>query len=105
MLTVGCAKDKTQLPVPEVCPDTISFATQIEPIIVNNCSTSGCHDATAAGGFELLGHAGISNSAGEMLSAMRHDSGPVPMPYFQNKLNDSTLQQFDCWIAQGKLNN
>ncbi|MCH2225115.1 MAG: hypothetical protein MK066_10135 [Crocinitomicaceae bacterium] len=104
-LSAGCAKDKTQLPIPELCPDTISFSIQIEPIIINSCSITGCHDAAASGGYNLLGHSAISGNASEILSTIRHDPGVVPMPYFQDKLNDSLIQQFDCWIAQGKLNN
>lgn len=104
-MSSGCAKDKTQSPMLEICPDTISFATQVEPIIINNCSVTGCHDVTASGGYDLQGYSSISVNANDILSAIYHNPGPVPMPYFQSKLNDTLIQQCDCWTVQGKLNN
>lgn len=102
----SCNKDKTALPVPDQCPDTISFASVVEPMIQANCSTSGCHDAgTASQGYNLEGHGNISANANDILNVIRHESGVVAMPYFQPKLSDTIIQQFDCWVVQGKLNN
>ncbi len=75
-------------------------------MIQQNCSTSGCHNAaSAASGYDLEGHGNISTNANAILSVIRHESGVVAMPYFQPKLNDSIIDQFDCWMIQGKLNN
>lgn len=105
----SCDKDKTQLPVPvtpEECPDTISFAGFVVPMIESNCSTSGCHDAaTASQGYNLVGHSNISANAQAILNVINHESGVVAMPYFQPKLSDSIIQQFDCWVLQGALDN
>lgn len=105
----SCDKDKTALPVPlppEQCPDTISFAGFVEPMIAQNCSVSGCHDAaTSAGTYNLEGHANISTNADDILNAIKHNSPAVPMPYFQPKLNDSIIDKFECWKMQGVLNN
>lgn len=100
----SCNKDKTSIPVPEdprQCPDTISFSGIIEPMIQQNCSTSGCHDATsAASGYDLEGYGNISTNANAILSVIRHESGVVAMPYAQPKLNDSIIDQFDCWMIK-----
>ena len=102
----SCDKDKTALPIPKVCPDTISFAGIVEPMIQANCSTSGCHDAvTAAAGYNLEGHGNISTNASAILNVIRHIPTVVAMPYGQPKLNDSIIEQFNCWLEQGKLNN
>lgn len=102
----SCEKDKTSVATPDQCPDTISFSGIVEPIIQANCSTSGCHDAgTSASGYNLEGHGNISANANDILNVIRHESGVTPMPYFQPKLNDSIIEQFDCWVVQGKLNN
>lgn len=109
LVTVSsCNKDKTEIAVvvPENCPDTISFATTVEPMIQANCSTSGCHDAaSAAAGYNLIGHGNISTNANDILTAIKHENSGSPMPLGQPKLNDTIIQQFDCWIAQGTLNN
>lgn len=104
----SCKKDKVPVIVtdPGNCPDTISFASQIEPIMVANCSTSGCHDAASqANGYNLVGHGNISANANDILTVIKHEGGMTPMPYNAPKLADSLIQQFECWNAQGRLNN
>lgn len=105
-VTTSCNKDKTPVIVPTDCPDTISFAGIVEPMMEQNCSTSGCHDAsTATAGYDLDGYSNISANASAILNVIRHEGGVTPMPYLQPKFNDSLIQQFNCWISQGKLNN
>lgn len=88
------------------CEDTISFSQQIEPMIQTNCATSGCHDATTAeSGYNFTSHDAISSNASIILSAIRHDAGTAPMPDNADKLADSIIQQFSCWVYQGKKNN
>lgn len=105
----SCDKDQTEPPVPvlpEQCPDTISFSGFVEPMIQQNCSTSGCHDAgTASASYNLEGHANISLHANDILNAINHTAPAVAMPYFQPKLNDSIIEKFECWNIQGTLNN
>lgn len=107
MLTASCTKDKVPAVVIDPnCPDTISFATKIQPLVNANCSTSGCHDAgSQASGYDFSTYAGIAPNAAIMLSAMRSESGVVPMPQGGPSLPDSLIQQFSCWTSQGKLNN
>ena len=104
LFIVSCKKDMTPLPNLD-CADTISYSQQVQPFIDLNCTTSGCHDASASGGYNLTTHSGVSNNAAIILSAINHDSGTTPMPMGGSKLPDSTIQQFDCWISQGKLDN
>ena len=88
------------------CSDTIHFATEILPLMVQNCATSGCHDAgTQAAGYDLTTHASISGSASIVLSAIRWEGGTVPMPQGNPQLADSLVNKFSCWINQGKLDN
>lgn len=107
IVVYGCTKDKT-LVNPQVelnCTPNVSFSTDIAPIIQQNCSTSDCHDAMAAGGYEFLTHASISSNSDQMLGAMKHEANFVAMPYQLPKLSDSLIQKFECWILQGKLDN
>lgn len=106
---LSCKKDKVPAVLPIVaseCPDTISFSTQIEPVIVANCSVSGCHDNfSQASQLSLDGHGNISANASDILTVIRHEGGLPPMPQGGNKLADSLIQQFKCWKDQGALNN
>ena len=103
---VSCNKDKTQavVEVDPNCPDTVLFSIQVEPLIVQNCSTSGCHDATSSGGFNLLGHSNIAASSTNVLSALRHETTTL-MPIGGSQVADSSIQFFQCWVNQGKLDN
>ncbi len=104
----GCKKDKTIEPIEPVvepCPDTISFAIVVEPIIQQSCSVTGCHNASAAGGYNLIGYANISTNASVILNVINHNSGFVPMPLGGAKLANNLIEQINCWNLQGALNN
>lgn len=105
--TSSCNKDQVAIdPVVSDCPDTISFVQTIEPLIQQNCSTSGCHNAaSSSAGINLVGYLNINAFAEVSLNTMKHAPGVTPMPFGSPKLADSLIQQFDCWIKQGKLNN
>lgn len=102
LVFLSCKKDKT---LPGECSDEVSFATDVLPIIETNCSTSGCHDASSAGGYNLSSYVGIEVNAEAIYRAINHDSGFQPMPLGAEKLPDSTIQNIYCWILQGKLDN
>ena len=102
----SCAKEKVPIPILNTqCTDTVSFQTTILPLIETNCSTSGCHDVSGAGGYVLTDHTQISNHASRIISTIRYESGFSPMPQGEAKLSDASVTQFNCWILQGKLNN
>jgi hypothetical protein len=94
----GCAKDKT--PVTLDCPNTISFSTQIFPMISGNCLS--CHD-TGGSLPTLSNHSQVAASASSISGSLH--GAPQLMPQGGPALADSLIQQFDCWVAQGKLDN
>lgn len=100
----SCKSDKIQ-PIESDCPDVISFSSQIEPLIQQNCSVSGCH----ASGFvspSLTSHSEISANADDILTRIQLDpTNSQLMPSGGPKLADSLIQQFNCWVSQGKLDN
>ena len=103
---ISCKKDKVPEPFLSAnCPDTVFYQTKIKTIIDVNCSTSGCHDASSAGGLNLQTHAQVSARASDILKAIRHEGGISNMPQGAPKLADSLANHFSCWINQGKLNN
>ena len=99
--TTSCDKDKTTLTNVNLnCPDTISFAAKIQPMLNDNCI--GCH---SAGGTapNLTTHSSVSANASAILNSMK--GVPQLMPQGGPALADSLIQYFECWINQGKLNN
>jgi hypothetical protein len=103
--TFSCNKDKVVvLPIVGDCIDTVSFSSEIEPMIVQNCSTSGCHDSGAAAGYNLIGHSNIALNDSIISVVINHQNNK-PMPLGQPQLVDSLRQKFECWRSQGELNN
>ncbi|NRA10409.1 MAG: hypothetical protein HRT57_00470 [Crocinitomicaceae bacterium] len=102
-LFVSCKQDKI-IPIPEECPEPISFAQDLEPLFVTTCSTSGCHDVSATSGFNLIGYDNIVANADSLLLVIRHVGG-TPMPFNGTKWSDENIQKFQCWIQQGSLDN
>ncbi|WP_343631071.1 cytochrome c [Fluviicola sp.] len=101
-LPSACTKAKAPVPLPEVtCSSTISFSAQIAPMIDANCAS--CHGAGAGTSPTLSNHAEISANAEAMIQAMR--GTPELMPQGGPALPDSLIQQFQCWMEQGKLQN
>lgn len=101
ILLSNCDKDKTTLTNADLnCPDTISFAAKIQPLINDNCIA--CH---GSGGTapNLSTHSSIASNATAVLNSMK--GVPQLMPQGGPALADSLIQHFECWINQGKLNN
>ena len=109
-LLVSCTKDKVVIdmnPINTDCPDTISYATQVEPVLNQSCATSGCHGGGGStNGYDLTNHTNVAANANIILSVIRHESGVTAMPFGgAPQLPDSVAQHIECWISQGKLNN
>ncbi len=95
---ISCKKDTATTKVSYSA--TVTYSANIQPVISQNCSTSGCHDASSAGGYNLTSHSSISNNATIILKAIRHESGVNAMPQGASKLAVSKADDFDCWIQQ-----
>jgi len=107
MLIYACDKDKAVAPTPvddviisSDCPDTIYYSIQIESLLNDNCIS--CHSGSNTG-FppDLTNHTEVSSNASAVLSSIQSGYMPQGAP----KLADSIIQQFQCWINQGKINN
>jgi len=77
------------------CIDTISFNAQIMPMIYQNCVS--CHK-------DLSDFRAIASDAKHIIKALK-GQGASPMPKDAPPLHDTLIQQFQCWLNQGKLNN
>lgn len=102
----SCYKDNKEdmYPVTATCDTTtVSYAANIQPIISNSCTTSGCHDATASGGFDMRTYAGVKAVAdvNRLLAVVTSGS----MPKNGAKLDDCSINKLTRWVNLGALNN
>ena len=99
---VSCKSDKIE-PAKIDCPDEISFSQTVGPMVTTNCG--GCH-GTGGTSPVLTNHSEISANANSILSRIQlAPTSSQLMPLGGPKLADSTIQQFKCWMDQGKLDN
>jgi len=102
LLQSACTKAKAPPALPEVvCTGTVSFSSQIAPMIEENCA--GCHGVGAGTAPVLSNHAEISENADKIIHALR--GTPQLMPQGGPALSDSLIQQFQCWLQQGRMDN
>ncbi|WP_137091419.1 hypothetical protein [Mangrovivirga cuniculi] len=81
---------------------SVSFSTDVEPLIQNNCAVSGCH-VSGTGRVVLADYNDIQSNANNI--RQRVSTGVMPP---QNSGYDLTQQQRDdivCWVDAGAKNN
>lgn len=110
----GCYKDTEEelypdwsTPPPAGGCDTtdVSFATTIKPILDQYCATAGCHNITAAAGYDLSTYAGANLAKGRIVGAVKWETGYSAMPQGGSKLNNCQISQISAWVAEGAKNN
>ncbi|KAA5534843.1 hypothetical protein F0919_09555 [Taibaiella lutea] len=108
----GCTNNKADSvkPVTPVTCDTanLTFSGDINPIVQQNCTLSGCHtNATMAGGYSFETYSGfhmaIQNE--RLIGAINHQSGFIAMPQNSAKLSDCDIARITQWVAIGAPNN
>lgn len=102
LLLFSCTRDKVT-PIDQQCNTTISFATDVLPIMEANCVS--CHQpGNACGGYDLSTYTAIAANANAIVGSMKAN-GYQLMPIGGPALADSTIQKISCWINQGKQDN
>lgn len=93
--------------------DTVYFASEIAPLIISNCATTGCHDAISRNhGVELTSYSTIRaytspfNAGNSELYKVCVKSGNEKMPPPPlTPLTQAQLSKIIVWINQGAKNN
>jgi hypothetical protein len=91
---------------PECNLTDITYSTAVLPIIVDNCY--GCHKQSAnSGNVNLEGHTQLKKYVdnGQLLGAIKHESGFSAMPKNVAKLLDCEIQKIEAWVDAGALDN
>lgn len=104
----SCYYDVEEVLYPSVNCQTanMSFQQNIVPILQRNCYV--CHSAAAnTANITLEGYTSLIQyvNSGQLLGAIRHDSGFSPMPQNASKLISCDIAKIEQWIADGAPNN
>jgi len=107
----GCYYDSEEAlwpTLPGSCDTTsVSFATDISPILGNYCLS--CHSNTAAptsgNNIKLEDYADVASHADAVLGSVKHEAAYSPMPKGGGNLIECDINKLEAWINQGKLDN
>lgn len=85
---------------------SVSFATNILPIMQSNCGTNNgaCHNSGGAGFYQLDNIAGIDAAIadGVFIESIKHIGGASQMPKNSPKMDDCNIALIDKWLSTGK---
>lgn len=84
----------------------VTYTSTILPILQNNCYS--CHNQAANNGnVTLEGHSNLLRyvNNGQLLGAIRHESGFSPMPQNAAQLVECDIAKIEAWIDAGAPNN
>lgn len=102
---MGCYKDNIEelYPITSCDSTNITWNGQIRSIVTTNCATAGCHNATAAGGYDLSNYAGVKLMVdnNRFLAVIESGSMPKGAP----KLDNCTIAKVRNWISNGAIEN
>ncbi len=112
----SCSFDELDPPKPVTLCDTltVSFASEVMPIIQTNCAYSGCHEAGfAAGDFStytgLKGALDNGKMQNRVFDQKEDPNLGMPPNYAPagnpQDLTDDELDILTCWVADGYPNN
>jgi len=76
---------------------SVSFQTDISPIIAGNCATSGCHNGTRRP--TLNSYSTISGNASSIIGAVNSNMPPG------GRLSTQQIALITCWVNAGAPNN
>lgn len=90
----------------------VKYSTDINPVIISNCTQSGCHGSANTSEFDLLTYEHVIKQveAGKPLKSELYEvisdigNSRMPSPPLP-ALTDNEIKTIYLWIAQGAKNN
>ena len=97
-------------------PDSVYFSNQILPILISNCTQSGCHnDIDREDGVILTSYQSLRSTVenvtstnwddNELLEVLLEDDTDKRMPYGKPPLPQAQINLIKTWVQQGAKNN
>lgn len=97
VLLASCTQDEVTETAASDCNENFTYDNDVQPIIMNNCATSGCHDGTQP---PLLTNFTLVEASKSRVKARAIDLKTMPP---SGPLTDSEIQKISCWIEQGAV--
>ena len=99
----GATHDSCSMSTPCDTTGTISYTTQVKPVLQTWCN--GCHggSAQAGAGIVLSSYTGVKTAVdnGSLMGSIKQSSGYSPMPKNGNQLSACNLATIQKWVDAG----
>jgi hypothetical protein len=94
-------KETAATPKPDCSNSTVTYATDIKPIMEANCTK--CHNKNNKAGYNFFTLESVKEAAskGELLGTIKHLKGYAAMPKMASKMDQATIDKIECWINNG----
>jgi hypothetical protein len=88
----------------DTCNNSIKYSVQINRILKNSCTTSGCHDGVGSNGAGLnfKDYQTVFDNKDKVMERINNSSNPMPP---SDLLIDCDRQKISTWIKNGALDN
>ncbi len=96
----SCSKAETVVVI-DCSGITPTYTADIKAIMTANCALSGCHNSSAAGGYNFTTYSVCKSAKDKIVGAVQHLSGYQAMPQGSSKLDDATVKKITCWVQNG----
>lgn len=110
LIATACYYDKEEVLYPGsgecTVPTTLSFKTDVLPILDSRCNS--CHAGIApSAGISLANYTDVMKSVnnGSLMGSITWAAGFSAMPKNSGKMSSCEIQKIQTWIDQGALNN
>jgi len=99
IFSFGCSKDDDMNDEPmDSCPDEVTYENQVRPILLANCTDSGCHDGNSGVG-DWSSYASISPTfTNGRFNNLVIETRQMPQG---RTLSSSAYNLLKCWSEQG----
>ncbi len=104
-LVSSCASDSEEdiLQIADQCDTAVSFQSEVQAILTNNCAVPGCHNGDNGSSRNWLVFDNVQNKS----QAIRSRTSARSMPPSSSgiTLTSAQIQTISCWVEQGSQNN
>jgi len=95
---LSCKKNNDPQNTNIPCDPAISYAARVKPVLVSNCTSSGCHDGI---NYPSLGEYTVARDAAQQIKSAV-SRGIMPL---YSSLSAVDKAAIICWIDNGSKNN
>jgi len=104
----SCVDHKSPEPANVTCPEPVSYAVHVKPIIDTSCAIvgdGGCHNGGNGPSRDWRSFSNVQSHAAEIKNRITRSPGSAGYMPKIGSLSDEQIRLISCWVDQGAQNN